>query len=131
MKKAILWAGAAINLALAVFHMFFWKLLNWGEELQKLSALNSGVMQIGNVIIIFTILYFAVMSVVMSARGTDGVFAKSIIVLIAVFYSIRLFLGYPFFGFNCEELAIWAVCLAIIIAYLSLLFTREKGKGRI
>ncbi|MCU0849448.1 MAG: hypothetical protein MUD12_16315 [Spirochaetes bacterium] len=129
MKKAILYSGAAINLALAVFHMLFWKLLNWGEELPKLSMLNIGVIQILNVIIIFTILYFAVMSVVMAWMGTDGIFAKSIIVFIAGFYSIRLFLGYPFFGFNPEELIIWAVCLVIIIAYISLLFMRKKGKG--
>lgn len=126
MRKAVLYGGGVINILLAVFHMFFWSLLDWSTELPKLSALNRGVLQIANVIIIFVILYFAVMSFVMARHERLDVFGRSIIICIAGFYTIRLVLGFPFFGFNYEELGVWIVCLIIIGAYLSVLRMEKR-----
>ena len=127
MKSFILYAGSVINLMLALFHMTFWKMLNWAEELPRLSKDNQGILQTANIMMIFVILYFAVMSFIMARRGKTGFYGKSIIVLIAVFYLIRLAAGYPFFGFNYEELAIWVVCLIIAAGYVSVLFMDRKG----
>ncbi len=126
MRKIILYAGGVVNLLLAVGHMFFWKLLNWGEELPRLSPINQGVLQLANIIIIFTILYFSVMSFVMARRKVVDIFGKSLIIQIAGFYALRLFLGYPFFGFNGEELVIWLICLLLTSGYLSLVFLKEE-----
>jgi hypothetical protein len=126
MKKTILYIGGVLNIILAVFHMFFWKLMNWAEELPKLSIENRGILQVANIIIICLVLYFAVMSFIIAKHGRTGIYSNSIIILIAGFYSIRLFLGYPFFGFDYFELIIWIVCLIIIIGYLSTLFIKEK-----
>ncbi|HOW81508.1 MAG TPA: hypothetical protein PK573_03010 [Spirochaetota bacterium] len=126
MKSFILYTGSAINLMLALFHMTFWKMLNWAGELPKLSKDNQGILQTANIIIIAVILYFAVMSFIMARRGKTGFYGKSIIVLIAVFYLIRMIAGYPFFGFNYGELAIWVVCLIIAAGYVSVLFMDGK-----
>ena len=122
MKKFILYAGSVINLILALFHMTFWKMLNWAEELPKLSRDNQGVLQTANIILIFVILYFSVMSFIMARRGKTGFYGKSIIVLVAVFYLIRVIAGYPLFGFSAGELGIWIVCLVIAAGYVSVLF---------
>ena len=127
MKKAILYGGGVLNLALAAGHCFFWTLFNWPAELQGILPVSRGILQVGNVIIIFIILYFAVISFMMARRGTRDFFARSIIILIAGFYALRLALGYPFFGFHAGELFVWIVCALIIAGYGSLLFAREKG----
>jgi hypothetical protein len=78
-------------------------------------------MQVSNIVMIYILLYFSAMSFVIARRAVlDGV-AKSIILCIAGFYSIRLLAGYPFFGFNVMELAVWIVCLLIIAVYVSVL----------
>jgi len=128
MKRTILYAGGVVNLLLAVGHMFFWKMLNWSEELPKLSRDNQGIMQTANVIMIFMMLYFAAMSFIIARHRVLDIFAKSIILCITGLYSIRLFLGYPFFGFSLEELVIWIVCLMIVIGYLSVLFIKSDHK---
>lgn len=128
MRKTILYAGGAVNIFLAVGHMSFWRLMNWSEELPKLSRDNQGIMQTANVIMIFIMLYFAAMSFVMARNKNLDVFAKSIVVCIAGFYSIRLFLGYPFFGFSLEELFIWILCAIIIVGYLYVLFHKDGGR---
>ncbi len=128
MRRALLYTGGVLNLLLAIGHMCFWKTLNWSEELPKLSPDNQGVMQTENVIIIFIMLYFAVMSFIIAKHQRMDIFAKSILICIAGLYSIRLFLGYPFFGFSYEEMFIWVICVIIIIGYLSVLFIKSENK---
>ncbi len=127
MKKAILYAGAVINFLMVILHARFWTILNWEEELAKLTAENSAVVQVSNIVMIFVLAYFTVMSIVMARMKRLDTAAKSILVLIAVFYFLRLALGYLFFGFNMEELVIWIVCGVITAGYLSVLCIDRKG----
>ena len=46
-------------LALAVFHMLFWRIFRWKKELAKLSAANSAIMQIFNTRLIYLFLFLA------------------------------------------------------------------------
>ncbi|HOO72948.1 MAG TPA: hypothetical protein PK926_14420 [Spirochaetota bacterium] len=117
MTKILLLAGSLINLAMAVFHMFFWKLFNWSEELPKLAEVNSGILQIANIIIIFILLYFALMSFLISRSGELDFNGASIFACVMGFYLIRIFTGMAFFGFTSDELIVWAVCLLITLLY--------------
>lgn len=126
MKRAILVAGGSMNLVLAVFHMFFWKMMNWGEELPRLSVDNRGVMQIANIIMIFLLVYFSIASFMMAKYGTIERYGKSILLCIAGFYAIRLITGYPFFGFSLGELAVWIICGLLLGGYLTVFFM-ERG----
>ena len=126
MKKAILYAGGILNILGAAGHMFFWKLFNWSEELPKLSIINQGILQVANIILIFIILYFAVMSFIIAKHEKIDLYAKSIIICMCGFYSIRLFLGYPMFGYHYRELLIWIFCIILIVGYLSILFINNK-----
>lgn len=49
------WIAAAglFNLSLALFHLTFWRLLNWSQELPKLSPTNRAVMQALNLTLTF------------------------------------------------------------------------------
>ncbi|MFO7278741.1 MAG: hypothetical protein DIU56_017075 [Pseudomonadota bacterium] len=45
----VLIASAGVfNLAFAAFHLFFWRLFRWPEQLPRLSAVNAGIMQVLN-----------------------------------------------------------------------------------
>jgi hypothetical protein len=128
MNKIILYTCGIINFILAIFHMFFWKLLNWSEELPRLSNVNQGILQIANIILIFIILYFAIMSFIMARHEKIEMYSKSIIICICGFYSIRLITGYIFFNFSLEELFISTICILIIAGYLSILII-DKHKA--
>ncbi|MDD5362423.1 MAG: hypothetical protein PHN88_09845 [Ignavibacteria bacterium] len=47
------------NLAFAVFHIMFWKIFNWKDDLAKLRAGNRAVMQILNIRLIYVFLLMA------------------------------------------------------------------------
>jgi hypothetical protein len=53
-----LWAAAGFNVAFGLFHVGFWRFFNWREELPRLRAINRGVLQVLNLMLIFV--FFAV-----------------------------------------------------------------------
>ncbi len=124
MRKAILYTGGVLNILLALFHILFWKMLNWKEELPKLSVDNQGVLQVSNIIMIALLLYFSMMSFAMVKHERLDFFGKSVVLLISGFYAMRVILGYPFFGFNMEEMFIWIFCAIISVGYFSILFMK-------
>lgn len=52
-------ACAVYNVALAVFHLAFWRLFAWRRELANLGAVNRGVMQVLNLMLIYFFLLAA------------------------------------------------------------------------
>lgn len=54
-----IYAAAGYNVALAVFHLGFWRLFRWREELPKLRPVNRGVMQVMNIMLTFLFLSMA------------------------------------------------------------------------
>jgi len=46
-------AAACFNLAFAIFHLFFWRLFRWQQELSRLNMANRGIMQVLNLCLIY------------------------------------------------------------------------------
>ncbi|PKL38514.1 MAG: hypothetical protein CVV44_11560 [Spirochaetae bacterium HGW-Spirochaetae-1] len=124
MKQGILYTGCIINGALAVFHMFFWKIFNWQTEFAQLSKDNRGIVQIANILIIFILLYFSVMSFLLARSNAAVRHAGSFFILISGFYLIRLVTGIIFFGYSFEEFIVWIVCFLIAAGYALLFLNR-------
>lgn len=59
MKKVII-IGGVYNIVFALFHCGFWKMFEWDSELNKLSVMNSGVIQILNIQTIYYLILTAV-----------------------------------------------------------------------
>ena len=58
--KLIVYLCGVYSVGFAVFHLFFWRLLDWENELKKLSRVNRAVMQILNIRLIHFFLLVAV-----------------------------------------------------------------------
>lgn len=50
--ETIIYLCGIHSIGFAIFHMFFWKMLRWNVELQKIGYINRGVMQMLNVALI-------------------------------------------------------------------------------
>ncbi len=62
-KSIVLYACGIYNLVFAAFHVYFWKLCSWKEELPKSGQVNSAITQVLNlrliyVFLLMTVLYF-------------------------------------------------------------------------
>jgi hypothetical protein len=126
MKKPILYTGAIINLTLAGFHAMFWKRLNWSEQLALLTPANSSVIQVENICMILLLVFFAVMSVRIARQRVMDSNGRSVLLMVAAFYTTRLVLGYPFFGVSAREITIWILCAATAAAYATIALRRGE-----
>jgi hypothetical protein len=125
--KSLLFFGGFVNLLTAAFHTLFWSVLNWKEELQSVSNDTRAILQSENIIVVSLLIYFAVISFILSKYKKTDIFARSVLLCIIGFYSIRLIAGYPLFGFSMEEVVIWIICVLLIAVYTSVLFIRQRA----
>ena len=71
MKSQVwIYAAAGYNVALAVFHLGFWRMFRWKEELAKLHPVNRGVMQVMNLMLAAIFLLLAAVQVLNAVELT-------------------------------------------------------------
>jgi len=91
-------AGGVLAAAFAVFHVFFWKLFRWKEDLATLSSLNRAIVQILNLCLTFVFVAFAYISLVHPAELLATGLGRSLLFLIAAFWYLRAVEQVVFFG---------------------------------
>jgi hypothetical protein len=91
-SHAWLYAAAAYNLAWAVFHLGFWRIFRWSEELPKLHAVNRGVMQVLNIMLTFVFLMLTALLVLHAGEVTGSRLGRSVLAGMMVFWILRAIL---------------------------------------
>ncbi|MGL1934996.1 MAG: hypothetical protein OCD01_08245 [Fibrobacterales bacterium] len=128
MRKPILITLAIINLLMAILHGMFSTMFNWSEELTKVSMETKAILEIFNIISIWLLLYFAIMTLLLIKQKINTLFSNAFIVLVSGFYGIRLVLGYPYFGFSIQEMTVWGICAFIIGGYIMVWRGMERNQ---
>jgi len=90
------------DIALFVFHMFFWKLFRWETQLKKVSTLNKGVMQVMNLALMVMFLLFSYLLFFEANNLIETSFGRTILIGIAFFWFMRTLFQPIFFG--CKNL---------------------------
>lgn len=89
--KSHLWlyAAAGYNVALAVFHLGFWRLFRWKEELPKLHPVNRGVLQVINLMLTFVFLLMAGLQVLLPGEMTATALGRLLLAGLTAFWVVR------------------------------------------
>lgn len=90
--------GGIFNLTFAIFHLFFWKLFDWRNDLKSLSSINQNVMQILNLCLTFVFLVFAYISLFHTDELLSTALGTTLLALIAIFWFLRALEQIYFFG---------------------------------
>ena len=72
-----------------IFHIFFWKLFNWITDLNKLSVLNCGMVQILNVCLIYFFLFTAFICFFYAEDLRNTALGRSFLIGISLFWLSR------------------------------------------
>jgi hypothetical protein len=96
--KTIIYIGGFYHIAFAVFHLLFWRLFDWKNDLRQLSFINRGVMQILNLRIIYVFLAIAFLSFFFAENLLSTVLGKAIMTAISLFWLMRAAEQIVFFG---------------------------------
>ena len=109
LSEIILIIGGVFNLAFAVFHMYFWKLFRWKDELEKLHHVNRAVMQILNLCLTFLFIVFGVLSIYYRHEMVSTSLGNALLVSIAVFWILRMIEQLIFFGLKSTRSIVFTI----------------------
>jgi len=89
MAAAFAIAAGAFDIGIGLFHLGFWRLFRWGEQLPRLSALNAAVMQALNVSM--TLLAFILGGLLIAHAGElpASALGRELMALMALFWLAR------------------------------------------
>ncbi len=115
----LLLAGGVFHLALAVFHLFFWRIFRWKEDLASLTRVNRAIVQILNLCLTFLFFVMAYVSFFHSAELISTSLGRTILASITLFWILRLILQIVFFGARHRLSILFIVIFLIgIVLYL-------------
>ena len=111
--KLLLLAGGVYHVAFAVFHLGFWKLFNWHEQLPRLGFINRNIMQILNLCLTFVFLAFAWISFTHADALPASGPGRTLLAIISMFWLLRAVEQVVFFGIrNMASAGLFAVFLS-------------------
>lgn len=97
--KTIIYIGGFYCLIFAIFHLAFWKLFDWKNELPKLKSVNRGVMQVLNLCLTYVFFAVAFLSFFFTDDLINTNLGKVILGSISIFILMRAI----------EQLIFWKV----------------------
>ena len=97
MSVFILQALGVLTLALAVFHMLFWRIFDWREDLESLTFVNRAIMKALNVSLIYLLGFFGILSMAAANLMVEETLGRVIVAALAGFWIIRAIAQIVFF----------------------------------
>ncbi len=89
MNSILIKTGGVLNALLGVFHLFFWSLFNWPENLRCLSFDDRAIMQVLNLHVALPVFIFAYISITQSKEMLSSKVGKTMVMGVALFYIVR------------------------------------------
>jgi len=96
--NTILFVGGIFNLGFAVFHLMFWKIFHWKDDLASLTHINRSIMQILNLRLTFVFLVMAYLSFFHKAEMISTNIGKALLISFSLFWFFRTLEQVVFFG---------------------------------
>jgi len=81
--------GGLYNILLIIFHLLFWRIFNWKDDLRKLSFLNRATMQVLNLSLTLVFVIFSYLSLVHTEELLSTTLGQALLCLMATFWLAR------------------------------------------
>ncbi len=101
------------SLLFALFHIGFWKIFKWRDDLKKLVFANRGIMQILNIQIIYYFLFTALICFIFPTELLNTKFGKIFLLGCSLFWLIRTIQQFIFLKANNYKIHILTVIFII------------------
>lgn len=87
-----IYAAAGYNVALALFHLGFWRMFRWQEELARLHPVNRGVMQVLNLMLMAFLLLMAAVLVLNATEVATTALGRLLLAGLTALWMLRAIL---------------------------------------
>ena len=110
--------GGVYNIVLVIFHLMFWRLFDWKNDLRNLSFLNRAIMQVLNLSLSFAFIIFGYISLVHTKELLSTDLGQSLLILMTLFWVARAIEQIVFFKLkHWGSIAFLAFFLAGAVLY--------------
>jgi hypothetical protein len=92
--------GGVYNIVLVIFHLLFWRLFDWENDLRKLSFLNRAIMQVLNLSLSLVFIMFSYISLAHTHELLSTSLGHSLLILMTLFWVARSIEQIVFFKLN-------------------------------
>lgn len=89
MSESLLLIGGVYNLLFAIFHLLFWRIFDWKQDLASLTSINRAIMQVLNLCLTFVFIIFGVLSLMYPAQMVETELGRTLTGMIAIFWLLR------------------------------------------
>jgi len=113
MAEVLVKATGVYCLGFAVFHLLFWRLFNWKEDLRSLSFLNRAIMQVLNLCLTFAFVLFGYIGLVHTDEMVGTSLGRSLLAWLALFWLLRAVEQAVFF--KLRHWGSWAFLVVFVI----------------
>ncbi len=100
MNDPILMLCAAHSVALALFHIGFWKIFGWPKTLQQTTLANRAILQIANIQLIWVFLAVAALCLIYPAELRGTALGRAVLIGMSGFWIVRLIQQFVFLRVN-------------------------------
>jgi hypothetical protein len=119
LSETAIFVGGIFNLGFAIFHLMFWRLLRWKEDLATLTSINRSVMQILNLCLIFVFLVMAYVSFFHIPELIQINLGRTLLIAFSLFWFLRMIEQIIFFDVKKgKHLILGLVFLLMSVIYL-------------
>lgn len=117
-NKIIILLCGIYALAFAVFHILFWKLFNWKNDLKIINFVNRAIIQIANLRLIYFFLFVSAICFLFPHELTETKFGRFFMAGLSIFCFGRTIEQFIFFRIDNK----WVNLLTIIFIAGTILF---------
>jgi hypothetical protein len=96
LRNSLVVIGGIIFLVFGLFHISFWFLFDWKNELIKLNQINSNIMQLLNIAIVFFLLSFGYIMLFYRSEILRSILGRVILIISSLFFFVRLIAEFVF-----------------------------------
>ena len=114
--ETLIIAGGFYNIGLVVFHLLFWRIFNWDQDLKQISYLNRATMQVLNISLTFAFVIFSYISFAHTTELSSSPLGHSLLVLMALFWLARAIQQIIFY--KLQHPASWAFLFLFLLGCL-------------
>jgi hypothetical protein len=111
--RTLIQIGGVLWIVCFMFHVLFWRLVDWSNDLESINKVNKSIMQVLNLCLMLCFLIFAYISLIHTDDLLGSALGKTMIAGMAAFGVIRFLLQFPFF-----ELRLFRSKLVLFGAFL-------------
>lgn len=113
MDMYLLILAGVFDLGFAIFHLRFWKIFRWREELSKVSFANRGIMQVLNLCLTYVFLAMSAACLLVPADLLSTRLGQALLGSFAIFWGLRAIYQPVYFGLKHP------LSLGLFIAFLT------------